>query len=266
MTIYDKLDDLNRIRYPFVEDSELDYTSVAGDVTLPNSLVLDASISAYAGDYPDCYLSGIRADGVGFLVLDWSVCGELVTLAVPAAGLTGPMPFMASDQVSGWLLFDNAGIASVSAMLTPATQYDRADSTVGVLEARCIVYSPGGAVLSLLGNAPGSSEVTGHVEVVDGVNTRVRISTQQRELVITAEPGIGLPNCLKQVVEEGDDVLRMFNGAKADASGNARISTDGRVTLLPSADGSELELGIASDIAALLDCTPLLDPLDNPEE
>lgn len=262
MTIYDRLDDLTRIRYPFADGPELHYSSEAGDVVLPNDVFIDLSVSAYAGSTAACWLASVSRDGAGYLLLGLSVCGSAVTVEVPPGGGTGPVPFMASELIHGTALLDQGGVAAFAATLAIDTVYSRSSAVVGVFEPRCILHSPGGAVLSITGDAPGSSPVTGAVAVLDGINTRMRVDPVLNRVIVYAEPGIGLTNCTQQLAVEGSDALLYFNGAKANKNGEATLRTDGRIKLRPNVDGDELELVLAEDVTALLDCSPDYDEPD----
>jgi hypothetical protein len=262
MTIYDKLDDLTRVRYPFADGAELRYSSGSGDVMLPNDVLIDLSISAYAGSTATCWLESFSLDADGYLLLGLSVCGSDVTVEVPPGGGADPIPFMASDLIHGVVLVDQAGAAAFTSLLAVDAVYLRASADVGVFEPRCILHSPGGAVLSIIGDAPGSSAVTGSIAVLDGINTRIRVDPALNRVIIYAEPGIGLKNCLQQLAVEGSDALLYFNGAKANKNGEATLRTDGRIKLRPNADGDELELVLAEDVTALLDCAPDYDESD----
>lgn len=254
MTIYDRLDDLARIRYPFAENAPLRFTASGYEVTLPDTVFLDASVSAYGGDYTACALTAIKLSA-NSLHAQLDVCGTTTELIVPFAGVAGPVPFQASDSVSGCVLFGNEGLAGLPGFIPLDVWYSRTTASDGLLAPRCIVYSPRGAVLSITGNAPGSSAVSGDIVVVDGINTRARINAATSEVTIFAEPGLGLVNCLQQVFDTGEDALRVFNGAVADSAGNVTIATDGLLKL--EAAGSELHLRLADDIVDLVDCTPL---------
>ena len=255
MTLYDRLDDIPRIRYPFAEDSGMRYVAGGGaELVLPDAVFLDASVSSYDGTTAQCYLSAVKLEGGG-LHARFNVCGIETELVVPVSGLLSEMQFQASGATSGGFLFGNEGLSALPMQMTQNTWYTRADANTGVFEPRCVVYSPGGAVLSITGNAPGSSTVTGDIAVVDGINTRVRVSAATNTVVIFTEPGIGLKNCLQQVFEEGSDAVYVFNGAEPDSAGNVTLATDGHLKL--ETVGDELHLKLAEDIVALVDCTPL---------
>jgi len=256
MYIYDRLNDVARISYPFKEDCVLAYESGASAVVIPNDVFIDMEVSAYVGTAADCYLERFVKLTPSAVSMTWSLCGAETTVLTTTADTTGVIEVNAAAGITAKIKLDAVALSDFLSGVALGSPYIRVDDAGGLIEPSCVVYSPGGVVTSIKGDAEDSTAITGAINIIDGINTRVQLDTAKNAVLIIAAPNIGVKNCNAFYTEDGDVSLKKFNGATADDKGNAQVSTDSKITLKPSEDGKELVLDLSDAVKSILDCEP----------
>jgi len=253
MYLYDRLENIDRIRYPFKEGCNLVY----GAVTVPDDLFRDVSISAYyarQGLDRDCYLASFTRVATSAIQFRFNVLGFEFDVLVDSSG-DGLVTMLVLDNLKLEIELNPASLLPFTNQLLLSQEYVRLGAATGIIEPTCLLASEIGAVDYMIGDY-NSTAIYGDINVVNGINTEVYISEENNTVYIIAKPGIGDTNCEEQITGTDDEVLKSFNGLKAGESGDVTLRTNGRILLVPSEDGLELELRVAEDVASLLDCSP----------
>lgn len=240
-------------KYPLVDDCEAQLRQGATSIDIPNDLFLDFQFVSYVLPAGHVRFYGLTVAGATAslqFMYDTLAEDNPILFTVPLTGLGNlTVPYHATLWTNNTRLQVWLGAAANTWLPTLAGVYTTpvAPAAFMYMQPALSTFQDKHRVNGLIGDAPGSVEISGDIYVQDGYNVAAYVDSDAGILQFYGMPGAGAGRSPARVdpTRPGcDDVLLTINGVYADETGEFRLKGARGVVITPVPASNELQIKV----------------------